>query len=140
MAKEGVLPSLGPMSGPAGQRQLDEMAVDGVYRIRVESLRDLLEIYERELEMTEGHLARRRRQRSSAPPQALDRRRSFKNVDRARRQPLDHDVLRARSGPPLIVGGALDCWPGRDKSGRWPRTSRVITLVLGEGVLRGPSG
>jgi transposase len=59
MAKEGVLPTFGRMFGPAGQRQLDEMAVEGVYRIRVESLRDLLEIYERELALVEGHLARR---------------------------------------------------------------------------------
>jgi transposase len=40
-------------SGPTGQILLDEMAFEGVYAIRVESLRDLLEIYERELAMVE---------------------------------------------------------------------------------------
>ena len=40
---------MGACSGPAGQRLLDEMPVEGVYRDRVESLRHLLEIYDREL-------------------------------------------------------------------------------------------
>jgi transposase len=47
------------MFGPAGQRLLDEMPVQGVYRDRVESLRHLLEIYERELVLVESHLSRR---------------------------------------------------------------------------------
>ena len=59
MAKEGVLPTYGRMFGPAGQRLLDEMPVEGVYRDRVESLRHLLEIYERELVLVESHLSRR---------------------------------------------------------------------------------
>jgi transposase len=59
MAKQGVLPAYGRMFGPAGQRLLDEMPVEGVYRDRVESLRDLLEIYERELVLVESHLSRR---------------------------------------------------------------------------------
>jgi transposase len=59
MAKEGILPAYGRMFGPAGQRLLDEMPIEGVYRIRMESLRDLLEIYERELDLVESHLSRR---------------------------------------------------------------------------------
>ncbi len=59
MAKEGVLPAYGRMFGPAGQRFLDEMPVEGVYRDRVESLRELLRIYERELVLVESHLSRR---------------------------------------------------------------------------------
>jgi transposase len=59
MAKEGILPTMGRMFGPEGQRALDEMPFSGVYAMRVESLRDLLEIYERELRMVEGHLERR---------------------------------------------------------------------------------
>lgn len=61
MAKEGVLPAYGSMFGPAGQRLLDEMPVEGVYRDRVESLRHLLEIYERELVLVQSHLSRRLR-------------------------------------------------------------------------------
>jgi len=59
MAKLGILPPLGRMFGPAGQVLLDEMPFEGAYAIRVESLRDLLEIYERELAMVERELARR---------------------------------------------------------------------------------
>jgi transposase len=59
MAKIGVLPTLGDMFGPGGQRLLDEMPFEGAYAIRVESLRDLLEIYERELAMVTRQLHRR---------------------------------------------------------------------------------
>lgn len=59
MAKEGILPELGDMFGLEGQRLLDKMPFGEVFAVRVESLRDLLEIYERELAMVEQHLARR---------------------------------------------------------------------------------
>jgi transposase len=39
MAKEGVLPSVTDMFGPAGQRLLDEMELAHAYTVRVESLR-----------------------------------------------------------------------------------------------------
>jgi transposase len=56
MAKLGILPTMSDMFGPAGQVLLDQMAFEGAYAIRVESLRDLLEIYERELAMAEREL------------------------------------------------------------------------------------
>jgi transposase len=59
MAKLGILPTLTDMFGPTGQVLLDEMPLDGAYAVRVESLRDLLEIYERELTLVERHLHRR---------------------------------------------------------------------------------
>ena len=64
MAKEGVLPRLDDMFGPGGQVQLDEMGLGRNYRVRVESLRDLIEIYDREIVMLERdihrHLCRHR--------------------------------------------------------------------------------
>lgn len=59
MAKEGVLPSEKDMFSMAGQRALDEMPVHGVFAMRVESLRDLLEIFEREKRLVDQHLERR---------------------------------------------------------------------------------
>ena len=56
MAKEGVLPRLDDMFGPGGQAQLDEMALGDNYTIRVESLRDLIELYDREIGMLERHI------------------------------------------------------------------------------------
>jgi transposase len=56
MAKQGVLPTVVDMFGPAGQVQLDEMGLDHNYLIRVESLRDLIEIYDREVVMLERHI------------------------------------------------------------------------------------
>jgi transposase len=53
MAKEGVLPRVVHMFGPAGQVQLNEMGLGRSYTIRVESLRDLIEIYDREIAMLE---------------------------------------------------------------------------------------
>jgi transposase len=56
MAKHGYLPGLDDMFGPGGQRLLDKMPFEGVYGLRVESLRDLLEIYDRELKMVEREM------------------------------------------------------------------------------------
>jgi transposase len=61
MAKLGILPTLDDMFGPGGQKLLDETAFEGAYAIRVASLRDLLEIYGRELAMIEQAVARRLR-------------------------------------------------------------------------------
>jgi transposase len=58
MAKLGILPPLGDMFGVGGQVLLDEMDFPGPYGLRVESLRDLLELYERELVMVERNLHR----------------------------------------------------------------------------------
>jgi transposase len=56
MAKHGILPELGRMFGPSGQALIDKMPFEGVYGLRVESLRDLLEIYDRELAMVEREM------------------------------------------------------------------------------------
>lgn len=58
MAKHGIIPELGRMFGPAGQLLIDQMPFEGVYGLRVESLRDLLELYERELTMVEREMRR----------------------------------------------------------------------------------
>ena len=58
MAKQGILPGLQDMFGPGGQRLLDEMPLDRVYAVRVESLRDLIEIYDREVAMLEREIHR----------------------------------------------------------------------------------
>jgi transposase len=49
MAKQGVLPGVVDMFGPAGQVQLDEAGFDGAYLIRVRSLRELIEVYDAEI-------------------------------------------------------------------------------------------
>ena len=59
MAKLGILPTLDDMFGPTGQALLDEMPFEGAYATRVESLRDLLVLYQRELTMVESVLRRR---------------------------------------------------------------------------------
>jgi transposase len=61
MAKEGVLPAQGRMFGPAGNAQLDAMAMAGNYTTRVASLRDLIELYDREVTMREGQIHRQLR-------------------------------------------------------------------------------
>jgi hypothetical protein len=54
--KEGVLPTLTDMFCQAGQRELDRMELGDVFVIRVESLRDLIELYDREVGMLEGKI------------------------------------------------------------------------------------
>jgi transposase len=53
MGKEGVLPTLTDMFCPAGQRELHRMELGHVFVIRVESRRDLIEVYDREVGMLE---------------------------------------------------------------------------------------
>src|SRR6266704_2679746 len=61
MAKEGVLPRLDDMFGPGGKRQLDEMELADAYVARVESLRDLIEVYDREVVILERKIHQRLR-------------------------------------------------------------------------------
>jgi transposase len=56
MAKEGVLPAQGRMFGPGGNAQLDGLAMADNYTTRVESLRDLIELHDREVAMLEHEI------------------------------------------------------------------------------------
>jgi transposase len=58
MAKEGVLPTLTDMFGPAGQKALDAMPLGRAYTIRMESLRDLMEAYDDQVSMLEKEIHR----------------------------------------------------------------------------------
>jgi transposase len=51
MAKEGVLPGVLDMFGPGGNVQLDALELEPAYSNRIESLRDLIERYDREVAM-----------------------------------------------------------------------------------------
>jgi transposase len=53
MAKEGVLPGVLDMFGPGGNAQLDALELAPAYTNRIESLRDLIERYDREVAMFE---------------------------------------------------------------------------------------
>ena len=53
MAKEGVLPERVDMFGPGGQAQLDEMQLGDCYRLRIDSLRDLIRAFDEEISTLE---------------------------------------------------------------------------------------
>jgi transposase len=57
LAKEGVAVPMSDLFGVKGQRLLDGVTLGDAYRIRVESLRDLLEVVEREIATVEGEIA-----------------------------------------------------------------------------------
>jgi transposase len=61
MAKEGVLPAVADMFCRAGNHQLDGMTLGDNYTIRVESLRDLIEVYDREVTALEREIHRQLR-------------------------------------------------------------------------------
>ena len=61
MAKEGVLPALDDMFGPGGQRLLDEMELADAYLTRVTSLRELIEVYDRQVASLERQIHQRLR-------------------------------------------------------------------------------
>jgi transposase len=50
MAKEGVLPTVGDMFCKSGQRQLDQLGLTDVYDARVRSLRELIAVYDHQIE------------------------------------------------------------------------------------------
>ena len=56
MAKNGVLPVVAEMWGPSGSAQLDSLELPFAYNLRIESLRDLLELYDREIAMLDRHI------------------------------------------------------------------------------------
>ena len=58
LAKQGVVPKLDDLFGPEGQRFLDDTALDRGFEIRVESLRDLIELYDREIAILEPEIHR----------------------------------------------------------------------------------
>ncbi len=53
LAKEGVHVPVSDLFGVAGQRLLDEVPLGRAYTIRVESLRNLIEVYDREVDMAD---------------------------------------------------------------------------------------
>jgi transposase len=61
MAKEGVLPGVSDLFGPAGNRQLDELELGDAYATRVASLRALIDAYDREVTMLEAQIRSRLR-------------------------------------------------------------------------------
>ena len=62
MAKEGVLPETSNLFRTVdGRRQLDELVLSDAFLIRLESLRDLIALYDREVAMLDGKIAARLR-------------------------------------------------------------------------------
>jgi transposase len=59
LAKEGVRVPMTDLFGVGGQALLDSCALGDAYATRVESLRDLIEVYDREVEMLEGRIGGR---------------------------------------------------------------------------------
>ena len=59
LAKEGVNVVMSDLFGVAGTQLLDTVPLGDAYTVRVESLRDLLEIYDREIAMLDGKIATR---------------------------------------------------------------------------------
>ena len=59
LAKEGVTVPMSDLFGVAGQSLLDTVELGRAYELRVESLRDLIALYDREVEMVQRDVARR---------------------------------------------------------------------------------
>jgi transposase len=61
MGKNGVLPSRSDMFGLGGTAQLDALELPLAYSLRLESLRDLIELYRREIEILDRRIHARLR-------------------------------------------------------------------------------
>lgn len=56
LAKEGIIPPP-ELWGPGGAKFLNEVSLGEAYAVRIESLRDLIEVYDREVTMLDGKIA-----------------------------------------------------------------------------------
>ena len=56
MAKNGILPVVGELWGPTGQAQLDRLELPEAYALRLDSLRNLLDVYERSIAELDTHI------------------------------------------------------------------------------------
>ena len=61
LGKEGVIPQLTEMWGPAGHAFLDETALGDAYEYRLESLRDLIGVYDTEIRRLDERIHRQLR-------------------------------------------------------------------------------
>jgi transposase len=59
LAKEGVIPQLKELWGPAGARELNRIELADAYHIRVDSLRELIGRYDHEVKLLERAIHRR---------------------------------------------------------------------------------
>jgi hypothetical protein len=59
MAKNGIRPVVGELGGPTGQAQLDRLELPEAYALRLDSLRNLLDVYERSVAELDAHTPRR---------------------------------------------------------------------------------
>jgi transposase len=59
LAKEGIRVPMTDLFGLGGRRLLDEINLGEAYTVRVESLRDLIEVHDREIAMLNRHIAER---------------------------------------------------------------------------------
>lgn len=57
LAKEGITVPMSDLFGVGGQELLDHIRLGDAYRIRVESLRDLIELFDREVTMVEREIS-----------------------------------------------------------------------------------
>ena len=61
LGKEGVIPPLTELWGPAGETFLNEICLEAPYELRIRSLRDLINLYDYEIHALELHIHRQLR-------------------------------------------------------------------------------
>ena len=130
------------MFGPAGQVQLNEMGLGRNYTIRVESLRDLIEVYDREIVMLEGDIHRHlRHHRGYQAVQAIN---GVGRTIAAIFVAEIGDVTRFPTPRHVLVGRAT---PGRRESdvkghdqGITKHGSKLLRWALIEGISRDHGG
>ncbi len=68
MAKNGILPVVGELWGPTGQAQLDRLELPEAYAMRLDSLRNLLDVYEHSIAELDAATDRRVLDYRRGPP------------------------------------------------------------------------
>ena len=105
MGKNGVLPSRRDMFGPGGTAQLDALELPMAYELRLESLRDLIELYGREIQILDRRIHARLRDHPRVPGHPGHPRRRAGAGRRVRGRDRRREPLRFPR-PTVLMGGA----------------------------------
>ena len=134
LGKEGVIPELDSIWGPGGQRWLDELRLGDEYVNRIASLRDLIEVYDREIHDCDVRIYRRLKGHPGY--EAIQALRGVGPVLAAVFVAEIGDVDPFRQRPTVVFVGRADPTPPRVRQPRrpWPdHQARLTAVALGGG-------
>ena len=132
LGKEGVIPELDSIWQAGGQQWLDDLRLGDEYVNRIESLRDLIEVYDRQIHDCDVRIYRRLKGHPGY--EAVQALRGVGPVLAAVFVAEIGDVTRFANAEPVVFMGRADPTPPRVRQPRRPRPdhqARLPAVALG---------